>query len=253
MGLFDTHAHLYEQDYMSDFDGFAKELLQNGVENVICVGCNIESVKQSIELAQKYDFIYAEAGFHPCDCKDITEHDFEIMKQLTKHKKVVAVGEIGLDYHWDNVPRDIQRYWFEKQIDFANEIGLPVVIHSREATADTLDVLKLHTPKKAVFHCFSGSVETLNEVVKMGMSISLGGVVTFKNAKNAVDCAKQVPSDRLMLETDCPYLTPEPFRGKLNRPDYTRFIAQKIADIRGVEYDEIVKITRQNAKNMFGV
>lgn len=253
MGLIDTHAHLYEPVYRDCIDTLMSELTQNGIENVICVGCNIETTQQSIELAEKYPFVYAQAGFHPCDTGDITPEKWERMKQLSRHKKIVAIGEIGLDYHWDSVPRDTQKEWFAKQIDFANECSLPVVIHSREATLDTLEVLRAHTPDKAVFHCYSGSVETLKTVIDMGFYISIGGVVTFKNARTTTECAEFVPLERLMLETDCPYLAPEPFRGKTNRPDYTRFVAEKIADIRGMETDEIINITRGNAKRFFNI
>ncbi len=252
-GLIDTHCHLYEPDYDGIRDGLICRLPKNGVEKLICVGCNIETTKQSIELAQKYDFIYAQAGFHPCDTSDITDEMWEQMQQLAAHPKVVAIGEIGLDYHWDSSPRDKQQYWFSRQIEFADSVNLPVVIHSRDATADTLKILREHTPEHGVFHCFSGSVETLREVLKLGLSISLGGVVTFKNAKNAVECAKFVPLERLMLETDCPYLAPEPFRGKLNRPDYTIYVAQKIAQLRGMDTQEIIDITRKNAEIMFKI
>ena len=252
-GLIDTHCHLYEPDY----DGFRDELImqlpQNGVAKAICVGCNIETTLQSIELAEKYDFIFAQAGFHPCDTADINLEMWQQMQQLARHPKVVAVGEIGLDYHWDSSPRDTQKYWFAKQIDFANDIGLPVVIHSRDATADTLSTVREHTPKKGVFHCFSGSPETMKQVLDMGLSVSLGRAVTFKNAKNAVECARQIPLDRLLLETDCPYLAPEPFRGKLNRPDYTLYVAQKIAQLRDMQTQQIIDITAKNAERMFNI
>lgn len=252
-GLIDTHCHLYEPDYDGFRDQLIKQLPYNGISKLICVGCNIETTRQSIALAEKYDFIFAQAGFHPCDTANISDDMWTQMKQLAEHPKVVAIGEIGLDYHWDVSPRDRQKYWFAKQIDYANSIGLPVVIHSRDATADTMQTLKEHLPKKGVFHCFSGSVETMNQVVDMGMSISLGGVVTFKNAKNAIMCAKEIPLDRLLLETDCPYLTPEPFRGKLNRPDYTIYVAEKIAEIRNMQTQQIIEITSANAENMFNI
>ncbi len=251
-GLIDTHAHLYEPEYADSFDAFANELTQNGVEKVICVGCNIETSKQTIEIANKYPFIYAEVGFHPCDVANITEDMWRQMKDLIACDKVVALGEIGLDYHWDSAPRDVQKEWFARQLDYANEAGLPAVIHSRDAMQDTIDILKAHPVQKGVIHCFSGSAESMQEILNLGYSISMGGVVTFKNARRALECIEQVPLDRLMLETDCPYLAPEPFRGKLNRPDYTRYIAQKIADIRGMKFEEIVDITNQNAKRMFG-
>lgn len=250
-GLIDVHCHLYEPDYDGIRDTLIEQLRENGVEKVICSGCNIKTTEQSLALAEKYDFIYATAGFHPCDTADISDDMWKRMQQLAAHDKTVAIGEIGLDYHWDDSPRDKQRYWFEKQIEFANALGKPVVIHSRDATADTLELLRKTPPERGLMHCFSGSVETLREVLQLGLSISLGGVVTFKNAKNAVDCAKAVPADRLMLETDCPYLAPEPYRGKTNRPDYTRFVAEKIAQLRGADVQTIIDTTRENALKMF--
>lgn len=252
-GLIDTHCHLYEPDFDGIRDELIEQLPENGVSKLICVGCNIKTTEQSIALAEKYDFIFAEAGFHPCDTADITDCMWERMQELAAHPKVVAIGEIGLDYHWDSSPREKQKYWFQKQIEFADSIGLPIVIHSRDATADTLDILKKCPSKRGVFHCFSGSVETMREVMEMGLSVSIGGVVTFKNAKNAVECVKNVPLDRLMLETDCPYLAPEPFRGRLNRPDYTLYVAQKIAELRSMDTQEIIDITKKNAEAMFEI
>lgn len=252
-GLIDTHAHLYEPVYAENTDTLMKELRENGIEKLICVGCEIPTSKRCLELADSYDFIYAAVGFHPCDTADIKEDEWEQMKKLSEHPKVVAIGEIGLDYYWDRAPHDIQREWFERQLDFAYERGLPVAIHTRDAIAETIDILKNHKIHNGVFHCYSGSKETLKEIVKMGFSISLGGVVTFKNARRAVECAESVPLDRLMLETDCPYLAPEPFRGKTNRPDYTRFVAEKIGEIRGMSGQEIADITRENAIKFFNL
>ena len=253
MGLIDTHAHLYEPEYVENMDTLMEELRQNGMENVICVGCEIATSKRTLEIAEKYDFVYAAVGFHPCDVGEITDGMWDEMKKMMAHPKVRAVGEIGLDYYWDKVPRDIQKQWFIKQLDYANEIGLPVAIHTRDATLDTLEILKEHTPKKGVLHCYSGSAETLKEVVKLGLYISMGGVVTFKNARRAVESIESVPLERLMLETDCPYLAPEPFRGKLNRPDYTLYTARKIAELRGMTEQEIIDITTKNAKQFFNI
>lgn len=252
-GLIDTHCHLYEPLYDDMLDTLAVEMRENGLEAAICVGCDVKTTMRAIEVAEKYDFIYAQAGFHPCDTADVPDGDWDRMKELAAHPKVVAIGEIGLDYHWNDSPRQTQREWFIRQIRFANEIGLPICIHTRDATAETLDIVRREKPESAVFHCYSGSKETLKEIVKMGYSISLGGVVTFKNARVAVECAAAVPRDRLMLETDCPYLTPEPYRGKLNRPDYTRFVAAKIAEIRGEDPQEVADYTRENAKRFFGI
>ncbi len=252
-GLIDTHAHLYEPCYMENTDEFMTELKQNGVEKVVCVGCELKTSEQTLALADKYDFIYAEVGFHPCDTKDVTEEDWQQMKKLLSHPKVVALGEIGLDYYWENSPREKQIFWFERQLDYAYEIGLPVVIHSRDATAQTIEILKKHKIHKGVFHCYSGSKETLKELVKMGFSISLGGVVTFKNARRAVECAEAVPLDRLMLETDCPFMAPEPHRGKTNRPDYTMYVAEKIGALRDMTGQQIADITRENAIKFFNL
>ncbi len=252
-GLIDTHCHLFEPVYDDVRDGLMEQMRQNGLYKLICVGCEPETVKQSIALAEKYEYVYVEAGFHPCDTADISDSMWEQMKKLIAHPKVVAVGEIGLDYHWESSPRDKQKYWFEKQLAYANEAGLPIVIHSRDAMEDTLEIIRKNPPPRGVFHCFSGSVETLREILKMNFSISLGGVVTFSNARRVVECAKAVPEDRLMLETDSPYLTPAPHRGKVNRPDYTRFVAEKIAEIRGVTTDEVIEFTTRNAEQMFGI
>ena len=252
-GLIDTHAHLYEPCYMENTDELMREMQANGIEKIVCVGCELETSKRTLELCDRYDFIYGEVGFHPCDTKDVTESDWEEMKKLLSHPKVRALGEIGLDYYWENSPRDKQIYWFEKQLDYAYEIGLPVVIHSRDATAQTLEILRRHKVHKGVFHCFSGSVETLKELVKMGYSISLGGVVTFKNARRAVECAAAVPLDRIMLETDCPFMAPEPHRGKTNRPDYTMYVAEKIAELKDMDVQEFVNITRDNAIKFFNL
>lgn len=252
-GLIDVHCHLYEPDYEPVMDALMVEMAQNGVEYVLCSGCELVTTKKSIAIAEKYPMAYAEAGFHPCDTADVTEEQWREMKQLIKHPRVVAVGEIGLDYYWDSAPRDVQKYWFEKQIDYAGEVGKPIVIHTRKATEDTLEILSRLKPPRAVLHCFSGSVETMRQVIAMGYSISLGGVVTFKNARHAVDCAREVPADRLMLETDCPFLAPEPFRGKLNRPDYVRFVAEKIAALRGVTPQEVADFTNANAKRFFNI
>ena len=250
-GLIDTHAHLYEPVYAENIDTLMRELKENGIEKLICVGCEIPTSKRCLELADAYDFVYATVGFHPCDTADIKEDEWEEMKKLSYHKKVVAIGEIGLDYYWDRAPHDVQRYWFERQLDFAKERDLPVAIHTRDATAETIEILKNHDGVRGVFHCYSGSKETLKEVIKMGFSISLGGVVTFKNARRAVECATEVPLDRLLLETDCPYLAPEPHRGKTNRPDYTRYVAEKIGELRGMSGQEIADINRENAIKMF--
>ena len=252
-GLIDTHCHLYEPVYDEMMETLLPEMHANGLEAAICVGCDVKTTARAIELAESCEWLYAQAGFHPCDTANLTEDDWVKMLELAKHPKVVAIGEIGLDYHWNDSPKETQKYWFERQIRLANEMDLPICIHTRDATLDTMEIVRREKPKRAVFHCYSGSKETLKEVVKLGYSISLGGVVTFKNARVAVECAAAVPRDRLMLETDCPYLTPEPHRGKLNRPDYTCYVAARIAEIRGESVEEVISYTRENAKRMFGI
>ena len=248
--IFDTHAH-YDAP---QFDGYLDDLLSamknHGVCGIISCGCDGETSKQTLDIAHKYDYVYAAVGIHPQDVDRNTP--IEIIEELAKDQKCVAIGEIGLDYYWVKDNRDLQIETFEKQLLLAKKLDLPVIVHDRDAHQDTLELLKKHKPK-GVLHCFSGSVESAAEILKLGMYIGVGGVATFKNAKRLPDVIKSVPSDRLLLETDCPYLAPEPFRGHTCHSAMIYRTAIKVAELKGMDTEELLKITRENTKNLFGV
>lgn len=247
--IFDSHAHYNDERFDDDRDVLLPYLLSNGICGIINCGDDIESSKKSIELSKKYKNIFASVGVHPHSAKD----DFDklpLLYELAKYKKTVAIGEIGLDYHYDFSPRDIQKEVFEKQLFIAKELDLPVIIHSREATEDTLNILKKHNPK-GVVHCFSGSVETAKEILKLGMFIGIGGSLTFKNAVKPVEACKYIPLNKILLETDCPYMTPVPFRGKRNDSSYIQYVVKKISEIKNISEEEICNTAKQNTLNLF--
>lgn len=250
--IFDTHAHYDDERFSEDSEELLSSLEDKGITGVISCGVNAESSKANLRLAEKYPFIYAAVGYHGLNTGDLTDDYLDILKGLIKNEKVVAIGEIGLDYHYEKETRDIQIVIFREQIELANEYNLPVIVHDREAHEDTLNILKELKPK-GVVHCFSGSVEMAKEIVKIGMYIGLGGAVTFKNAVKPVEVAKFVPADRLLVETDCPYMTPVPFRGKRNDSSLIPYTAGKIAEIRGVTAQEILDLTAENAKELFRI
>lgn len=249
-GIFDTHAHYDDSAFDEDRDALLKELPGLGVHSVINCGCDLKSTQKSLELAEKYEYFYFAAGIHPSEINKNAEAELEEIKKLCGTEKCVAVGEIGLDYHYDFVPREKQLDFFERQLDFANAAGLPVIIHDREAHEDTMRLLQKYRPK-GVLHCFSGSVETAKEIIKLGMYIGLGGAVTFKNARKPLEAAAFVPADRLLLETDCPYMSPVPFRGKRCSSEMTAYTAEKIAEVRGVEVQRLIDAARENAERLF--
>ncbi|MBE6689516.1 MAG: TatD family deoxyribonuclease [Ruminococcaceae bacterium] len=256
--LFDTHAHYDDKR----FEGIRDEILQSmtspteycpsGVEYIMNVGCKLESSRVSIELAEKYDFVYAAAGFHPHETANMPENWKEELLKLLQHPKVRAIGEIGLDFHYDFSPRDIQKEIFEQQLILAEETGYPVLVHDREAHGPTMDIISRHKAW-GVLHSFSGSSEMVKELVKRGWYISYSGSVTFKSAVNLTETVLHVPDDRLLIETDAPYLTPVPYRSKTNTSHYTYLTAQKIADLRHVDVEHIIEVTNQNAKRVFGI
>ena len=248
--IFDTHAHYDDDAFDEDLSQVLCGLADKGVCGVINNASNMESAKKSVEFAEKYPNIWAAIGVHPHDVKDMTEADIDTLRKMSEHKKVVAIGEIGLDYHYNFSPRDVQIKWFEKQLELAKELDLPVFIHDREAHADTMEILKKYKPK-GVIHCFSGSVEMAKEIIKLGMYIGLGGAVTFKNAKTPVEVAKYVPLDRLLLETDAPYMTPVPFRGKRCTSDLIQYTAEKIATERNITAQQLCDITKNNTLALF--
>lgn len=250
--IFDTHAHYDDEQFDSDRSELLASLTGKGISGVISCGVNAESSKANIDLSGKYPFIYAAVGYHGLNTEDLTDDYLDILKGLIKNEKTVAIGEIGLDYHYEKETRDIQLKIFREQIELANEYSLPVIVHDREAHEDTLNILKELKPR-GVIHCFTGSVEMAKEIVKIGMYIGLGGAVTFKNAVKPVEVAKFVPADRLLIETDCPYMTPVPHRGKRNDSSLIPYTAEKIAEVRGVTAQEILNLTAENAKELFRI
>ncbi|MGJ7913646.1 TatD family hydrolase [Neobacillus sp. LXY-1] len=253
--LFDTHAHLNADQYNDDLQEVIDRALSEGVTHMVVVGFDRPTIQRAMELTEAYDFIYACVGWHPVDAIDMTDNDLAWIEELASHPKVVAIGEMGLDYYWDKSPKEVQQEVFRKQIRLAKRVKLPIVIHNREATADIVEILKEEGAEEVggIMHCFSGSPETAKECIKMNFSISLGGPVTFKNAKKPKEVAAEVPLEKLLIETDCPYLAPHPYRGKRNEPAYVKLVAEQIAEIKGLTMEEVAKVTTQNAKKIFGI
>ncbi len=250
---FDSHAHFDDRRFDDDRHELLMSMASNGISNITNIGSDLKSSKSSVRLADKYDFIYAAVGVHPHEVKDMDDTTLAEIAHLTKHKKVVAIGEIGLDYYYDHSPRDTQRYWFKKQMKLAWDLKLPVVIHSRDAMEDTIKICKESKIHGGIIHCYSGSVESARIFLDLGYHISFAGPVTFKNAKSLPEVAKIVPEDRLLIETDCPYLAPEPHRGERNSSIYVKHVAEKLAEIRGVSTEHIAEITNNNAKKLFRI
>lgn len=250
--IFDSHAHYDDARFDDTRDALLLEMSKNGVCGIINCGTDIDTSVFSVSLAQKYDFVYAAVGIHPESVDDKTVFDEQQMLELIKNKKTVAIGEIGLDYYWDTTFKEQQKDMFIKQIEFAKKHDLPVIIHDRDAHGDTLEIIKKHRPK-GVLHCFSGSVEMAKEAVNLGLYIGFGGVLTFKNSKKAIEVAEAIPLEYILLETDAPYLAPEPNRGKTNRSDYIEFVAKKLADIKNIDYDTVLEQTLKNTKQLFNL
>lgn len=250
--IFDTHAHYDDSRFDEDRDELIASLKDKGVSQIVNCGCDLKSSLTTVALAEKFDFIYAAVGVHAHEAEEATESDLQAIEELYEKEKVVAVGEIGLDYHYDFSPRDRQLEIFERQLILANKLGLPVIVHDREAHEDTMTLLKKHKPK-GVVHCFSGSAEMAKEIVKLGMYIGIGGAVTFKNAKKPVEVVEYLPLDRLVLETDAPYMTPVPYRGQRCDSAHIAYTAEKIAEIKGIDVQELIDICNENAKKLFGI
>ena len=250
--IFDTHAHYDDEKFNGDRAEVLSFVKANGVSRIIDCGCDLKSSLAAVNLSEEYDFIYAAVGVHAHEADEAAEKDFAEIEKLYAHKKVVAVGEIGLDYHYDFSPRERQLEVFERQLILANKLDLPVIIHDREAHEDTLRLLKKHRPK-GVVHCFSGSVESAKEVLSLGMYIGLGGAVTFKNAKKPVEVAKFVPDDYLLLETDCPYMAPVPYRGKRCDSSMIASTAELIASVRNTDTQTLIDRCHENADRLFGL
>ncbi|MBR5233520.1 MAG: TatD family hydrolase [Clostridia bacterium] len=250
--IFDSHAHYNDEQFDIDRDSLLASLPEAGIVGIINCGTDTASSFASLEMAEKYPFVYAACGYHPESALEFYEAGLVDIEKMLSHPKCVAVGEIGLEYHYDFVPKDVQKYVFEKHLELAVKYNMPVIVHDREAHADTMDLLKKYKPK-GVLHCYSGSTEMAKEVLKLGMYIGLGGAVTFKNAVKPVEVAEMIPLDRLLLETDCPYMAPVPMRGKRNNSEYISYIAEKIAMIREIEPDDLLSITAENTKRLFGI
>jgi len=250
---FDSHAHYDDERFEEDRESLLESLKEKGVDFVVNAAADMSSCYTSLALAEKYSFIYSSIGVHPHDVKDLTEADLAEMKQLAAHRKVVAIGEIGLDYYYDNSPREAQRTWFMKQLLLAKELDLPVIIHSRDASQETFDLIVESGVKEGVIHCFSGSYELAKEYVKRGFYIGIGGSLTFKNARKTVEVVEGIELSKILIETDCPYLTPVPHRGKRNDSSYLKYVVQKIAEIKGISEDEVARISCQNAKLLFRI
>ncbi len=250
--IFDSHAHYDDAKFDSIRDDILSKMPKNNVGGIINCGTDISTSQISIDLAEKYPFVFAAVGYHP-QCIDAdTTFQREALIKLLENKKVVAIGEIGLDYYWDTEFKEKQIDFFEKQLILANKLSLPVIVHEREAHSDTLALLKKHTPK-GVLHCFSGSLETAREIIKLGMYIGVGGVITFKNSKKLIEIVKEIPLESILLETDAPYLSPEPNRGKTNNSTNIKYIAEKIATIKYTTTQQVLSVTTANVKELFNI
>jgi TatD DNase family protein len=252
---FDSHAHLDDRKFNDDRDKLIQKAKTEGIGLIVNPGDDISSSKKAISLADKYDFIYAAVGVHPHNAKEVREDTYRQLEQLANHPKVVAIGEIGLDYHYNHSPQDIQKQVFQGQIQLAGSLKLPIIVHDREAHGDTFEILQSYFSKDSggVLHSYSGSVEMAYRIIDLGMYLSISGPVTFKNAKKTVEVVREIPLEHLLIETDSPYLTPVPFRGKKNHPAMVKYVAEKIAEIKGISVEEVAEKTTENAKRLFGI
>jgi TatD DNase family protein len=253
--LFDTHVHLNADQFDDDLEEVIQRAEKAGVKEMVVVGFDEKTINRALKLIEKYEQLYAAVGWHPVDAIDMTEDHLKWLEELAAHPKVVALGEMGLDYHWDKSPKEIQKEVFRKQIALAKKVQLPIIIHNRDADQDVVDILREEKAEEVggIMHCFGGSVEIATQCLDMNFYISLGGPVTFKNAKRPKLIAKEVPLERLLIETDCPYLAPHPFRGKRNEPAYVELVAKEIAELREMSLEEIALQTRENAKKLFKI
>lgn len=253
--LFDSHAHLDDKRFNNDRARVIERAKENNIGLIVNPGSSFETSNEAIKLSQQYDMIYAAVGVHPHNAKSMDDQMLKLIENMAKKDKVVAIGEIGLDFHYDNSPRDIQKKWFRAQVKLAKKLGLPIIIHDRDAHMDVMEILKDEDAFEngVLLHCFSGSAELARQYVELGAYISLAGPVTFKNARKPKEVAKEVPLDRLMIETDAPYLTPEPHRGKRNESSYVQYVCQEIADLKDLSFETVAKATKENAKRYFGI
>lgn len=253
--LFDTHAHLDDDRFDEDRKQVIQQCKAEGVELILNAASNLHTSLKSIELAKEYDFIYAAVGVHPHDAKSMDSKTIDILRDLAANPKVKAIGEIGLDYHYDFSPREVQKQMFMMQIDLAKQLKLPIIVHDRESHGDIMDIFNKMNVKDmgGVLHSFSGSVEMARECVKLGFYLSISGPLTFKNNVKTVEVVREIPLDMLLIETDSPYLTPTPYRGQRNYPGYVRYVAEKIAEIKGLSFEEVAKKTLENGKKLFDI
>lgn len=255
MKFFDSHAHYNDEKFKDNREYIIKEVYEANITRIVCAGYNIKSSEEAIEIANNNEFIYATCGISPNDIDGVKEEEYEKIYHLAKNNKVVAIGEIGLDYYWNKENKEIQKQAFIKQIEIANKLNLPIVIHTREAVADTIDIIKnkITCKQKGVFHCCPQNIELIKEGLKLGFYISFAGPITFKNSKNADTIIKEIPLERLLIETDSPYLSPEPFRGTVNDSRNVKYIAKKIAEVKQVPLEQVAKATYDNALAIFRI
>ena len=253
--IFDTHAHYDDDAFDEDRDELLSGMAAKNVEYIVNVGASMASSERSLGLAEKYPFIYAAVGVHPDEVGELDEEKFAKLREWTKHEKVKAVGEIGLDYYWDKEGHDLQKHWFMRQMELAHEANLPMIVHSREAAKDTLDMVIAAKPLdlSGIIHCYSYSVEQAREYLNMGYYIGIGGVLTFKNAKKLKEVAEYAPLSQIVLETDCPYLAPTPFRGKRNDSSMIAYVAEELAAIKNMPVEEVLRITNENGKKLYHI
>ena len=249
--LFDTHAHMNDPAFDEDREAVLLSLKDKGVELMMNVGCCLESSRDCIAMAEKYPFVYASVGSHPDSADEVDEKVLDAYREMAKHPRVLAIGEIGLDYYYETIPREIQQKAFRLQMELAREVDLPVIVHERNAHDDGMRIVKEFKNVTGVFHCYSGSAEMARQLVDMGWYIGFTGVLTFKNARKAVETAERIPLERIVLETDCPFMSPEPFRGKRNDPGYLYRMAERLAEIRGISVEEAHAVTTENAKRLY--
>ena len=248
--IIDSHAHYDDEAFEEDRDNLLESMQSNGIEKIINVGANIKGSRTSIALSEQYPFIYAAVGVHPSDTEELDEEKIAWLKEVSKKEKVIAIGEIGLDYYWPEPDRKIQKKWFIRQMELAQEVNLPVIIHSRDAAQDTIEILK-QFPANGVIHCYSYTKESAKEFLKMGYYFGIGGVLTFKNAKKLKEAVMEIPIERILLETDSPYLAPEPNRGKRNSSLNIPYVVKELAQLKGISEEEVINITTENTKRLF--
>ena len=253
--IFDTHAHYDDEQFDTDREALLLGMAEQNVGTIINVGASLDGCWRSVELAHQYPFVYAAVGVHPDEVGDLNDQTFARLRETARtEEKVVAIGEIGLDYHWDVQPHEVQQHWFVQQMDLAKELDLPIAVHSRDAAKDTFDLIAARGKnQRGVIHCYSYSKEAAQEFLKMGFYFGFGGVVTFKNAKKAVEAVEAIPIEKILLETDCPYMAPEPNRGKRNYSGYLPYVAERIAQIKQMTAQEVIDITNANARKLFGL